>query len=188
MVTSDYVNWLLHLDLHTQGPENESHFLAESTKINLYNIFICTYTVQKMEATFWRNLIKLEFTSKQIVTIHGSAHIGSRNWKLPFVATYFKQILLFKKWLLQYDLHIKGPKYRSPYHFWIVFEAPSSPSPPQKAQVTSCTQPEVRVLIDWPGSSIEVWRGGICCQDQSAVYSVYCSLLCELYSLYWISF
>ena len=56
-----------------------------------YCTMICIYRVWKMKATFRRNLLKLEFTNRQLVTSLQSPLRKTGKWK-PF----FGAILLFK--------------------------------------------------------------------------------------------
>ena len=97
---------------------------------------ICKYRVRKMDATFGRNLQKLELTFRQLDTTLNSEHIGSGKWKPLFGAIwlliwlqtgcycgtkycYYSYITGYHKWeqlttssgcnwLLHYDLHIQG--------------------------------------------------------------------------------
>ena len=57
-----------------------------------------------MEATFGRNLQKLELTFRQLDSTLQSAHIGSGKWKLLFGAPYFTRVFFLTTgyyWLLQ---------------------------------------------------------------------------------------
>ena len=52
-----------------------------------YCTMICLYRARKIEATYRSNLLKLDFTYRQLVTILESAHIGSGRGKPLFGAT-----------------------------------------------------------------------------------------------------